>query len=111
MTALTRNLNAAVTHWPVTGSNGFGGFTFGTPVKLDGRWQDKQQLFRDSNGEESVSNAVVFVSADTAIGDYLAEGDLTATADPTTLAGTYRIRQYAKTSDLRNLDVLRKAIL
>lgn len=111
MTVTARNLKQTVTHWAVTGSNGFGGYTFGTPTKLNARWQNDAQMYRDGNGEEVVSNAIVYLSADVAVGDYLGEGDLTATADPTTLSDVYRVRRYYKTSDLRNLDVLRKAIL
>lgn len=107
----TRNMNEDVTHWSVTGTDGYGGFTFGTPIKLSGRWEEKAELFLDINNEEVISSAIVFVSADVSIGDYLGQGDLTATSDPTTLSGPHRIRQNSKISDLRNLSVLRKAFL
>ncbi len=111
MSVLSRNLNQDVTHWPNTGSDGYGGFTFGTPVKVDGRWEDKAVLFVGPNNEEEVSEAVVLLVTDINVGDYLGEGDLTATADPTTIAGPYRIRQRQKVTDLRNLEALRTAFL
>ena len=45
------------------------------------------------------------------VGDYFGQGDLTLTADPTTLARTFRSRAYHKTSDLRNLQSIRKVFL
>ncbi len=111
MTLETRHLKEDVTHWPIAGSDGYGGFTFGTPVKLNGRWEGRKELFLAPDGEEAISRAVVYVSADVIEGDYLGLGDLTATADPTDIANTYRIRNYMKQSDLRNLQSIRKAFL
>lgn len=111
MTVITRNLKHDVTHWPLTGSDGYGGFLYGTPVKVKGRWEEKAVLFVTPGNEEVVSQAIVYLATDITEGDYLGQGDLTATADPTTLQGTYRIRQRHKTTDLRNLIALRKAFL
>jgi len=111
MTRLTRNLREDVTHWPLTGTDGYGGFTYATPVKLKARWEDRAVLFVNANNEEVVSQAIVYLGVDISEGDYLGQGDLTATSDPTTLSGTYRIRQRHKTTDLRNLLALRKAFL
>lgn len=111
MTLDTRHLREDVTHWPISGSDGYGGFTFNSPVKLKGRWEEKAVLFLSANNEEQVSEAVVFVDTEVAAGDYLGRGDLTATSDPTTIADTRRIRQYQRTTDLRNLRSIRKAYL
>lgn len=111
MSMVTRNLKEDVTHWPVTGSDGYGGFTFGAPMKVKARWEEKAVLFLNAENEEEVSEAIVFLGVDIAVGDYLGQGDLTVTADPTTIAGPFRIRQRQKTTDLRNLESLRKAFL
>lgn len=111
MTVHTRNLREDVTHWPISGSDGYGGFTFATPIKLKGRWEEKAVLFLSANNEEQVSEAVVYIDADVVAGDYLGRGDLTATADPTTIDGPYRIRQRMKVTDLRNLTAIRTAFL
>ncbi len=105
------NLNQDITHWPVTGSDGYGGHTYGTPVKLSGRWEDKQELFITQEREEIMSNAILYLSIATAVGDYFGEGDLTATADPSTLSDTYRSRAGNKTTSLRSLEAIRKVIL
>ncbi len=106
--------NHDVTHWPVTGPDGYGGFLFGTPVELRGRWGDKNELFLTEDSEEVVSKAIVYLGVDVDVGDYFAQGKLKATADPTTLTSpdrAYRSRQYNKTTDLRNLTALRKVFL
>ncbi len=111
MTQVSRNLREDITHWPLTGTDGYGGFTYGAPVKLKGRWEDKTVLFLNDDNEEVVSAAIVYLENDIVSGDYLGQGDFTATADPTTIAGPRRIRQRQKTTDLRNLLAIRKAFL
>lgn len=111
MTMISRMLKEDVTRWPNTGSNGYGGFTFGTPIILKGRWEDKAELFRTLENEEEVSSAIVFLESDIVVGDYFARGDETATSDPTTLSTAFRSRNYHRTTDLRNLNALRKVFL
>lgn len=107
--SLARRLNQEITHWPVTDSDGYGGFVFGTPVCLEGRWEEKNELFVTPDLEEVASMAIAYLEDDIAVGDYLALGDLTATADPTTLDDAHRIRNYGKVTDLRAILALRKA--
>ena len=111
MTIISRNLHEDVTHWPVTGSDGYGGFTYGTAVKVKGRWEEKAELFLTNDREEKVSSVVAYLGVDVDEGDYLGLGDLTATNDPTTIADTFRIQQRHRTTDLRNLLSIRKAFL
>lgn len=111
MTIVTRHLKQDVTHWPIAGSDGYGGFTFGTPVLLKGRFEEKNELFINGENEEEVSRAVIYLNTDVSVDDYFALGDHTATADPTTLADTHRARQYGKVTDLRGLNALRKVWL
>ena len=96
-----------VTHWPITGSDGFGGFVFGAPVLLEGRWEEKSELFISEDNESVLSKAIVYLDSDVDNGDYVAQGDHTAVADPLTVV-SYRIRNYGKVTDLRNLIALRK---
>jgi len=110
-TVNTRHLRDEVTHWPVTGTDDFGDPIFGTPVKLKARWEDKQELFRTVQGEEVVSNAIVFLSIIAPVGDYLGLGDLVAQVDPTTVSDTFKIRAFNRVTDLRRVHETRKAIL
>ena len=111
MTRYKRNLNQDVTHWTVTGSDGFGGFLYGTPTLLAGRWEEKTEMFLTVNGEEAVSQAIVYLMDDIDAGDWLALGDFATapTADPSTLDEAHRIQQRNRSTDLRNLIALRKA--
>ncbi len=111
MSRFTRNYKHAITHWPNAGSDGYAGSTWDTPVLMKGRWEETAIAFKTPDGEEKVSSAVVFVPSDVAIGDYLAEGDLTATADPTTLANAWEIKQFSRNTDLRNINTIRKAFM
>ena len=111
--SLLRKLRDSITHWPLTGSDGFGGFTFGAPILLKGRWQDKNEVFITPNNEEVVSAAIVYLNTDIAEGDYLAQGDHATVpiANPATLSTAHRVRNYGRSTDLRGLVALRKAWL
>lgn len=101
-----------ITYWAIATQDGYGGYTFPAPVVVKGRWEEKQELFRDAKGDEAMSQAIVYVDTDVVLRGYLAEGDQTATADPTQLPGqAYEIKQYLKIPDLRGNEVERKAIL
>lgn len=100
-----------ITVWQPGVNDGFGGFTFPAPTLIKGRWEDKQELFRDAKGEEVLSEAIVYVDTDIVVGTYIAEGDQTATADPTTLQDAHQVRQFMKIPDLRQNDFERKAML
>ena len=106
-----RNLKQDVTRWPITGSDGFGGFTFGEPVCIKGRWEDRSELFLNLDNEEEVSNAIIYLNTDIEVGDYFALGDYTATNDPGTLDVAFRSRNKNKITDLRGLNALRKVWL
>jgi len=113
MVGFARNLNQDATHWPVTGSDGYGGFTYGAPVRHDCRWQDKNELFLTPDNEEVVSAAIVYLNTDIAVGDFLAEGDYATepVVDPGTISTAKRVRNFGKSTDLRALVALRKAWL
>ena len=106
---LDRNLLEDVTHWVVT-PDGFGGYTFGTPIALKGHWEGSNVLFRDPTGDEIVSEAIVYLSADVSPQDYLFLGTSVA-ADPTTLAAARPVKQFNKLPDLRKNNFARKAFL
>lgn len=104
-----RNLKQKATHWTAVG-DGFGGFTYGTPAIIKCRWEARNAVFRDSQGEEVTSSALVYLASDVSIGDYVYEGETTV-ADPTTLTEARRVRQFNKMTDLRAIDVQRLAYL
>lgn len=110
---VNRKLKHSATWWAAT-PDGYGGNTFVAPVLIKCRWEDNQQLLRDTGTiitKEQSSQAVVFVDRAVSIGDYLCKGDLTASADPTAVQGAYPVQNYGKVTDLRDVDVLHKAVL
>lgn len=101
-----------ITWWAVTGGDGFGGDQVAAPVLIDGRWEDREEKFVGLlDRREHVSNAIVIVDRDMALGDYLCLGDQTSQVDPSLATGAYKIQVYRKISDLRNLDYVRRVIL
>ena len=113
MSFITRHLKEDVTHWPVTGSDGFGGFLYGAPVLLKGRWEEKAALFLANDTEEQVSKAIVYLAEGVDNGDYRGFGDYTdpAIADPSSLSSAHRVKQRHRTTDLRAMSELWKVFL
>jgi len=112
----TRNLKDQITHWALTGNNGYGGFSYAAPALIAARYEARSELFRNADGEEETSNAIIYLASDVGVGDYVAQGDLSAVSDPTTpvTAGAttpLRVKQFNKHTDLRGGFVQRKAFL
>lgn len=102
--------NSDITHWAAT-PNGYGGFNYTAPTLLAGRWEGRIEKMVTLDGEEFVSKATVWVSADVTAGDFLYEGDARGIADPSTLAGAYRVQVFSKIPDIAGTNFERKAIL
>lgn len=101
-----------VTHWAAT-PNGYGGYTFALPTILDARWENVNILFKSDEGNDEISEAIAYLSADVLTEDYLMEGE-TSEADPLNLTDgkkAYRVQRFDKTPDLRVLSYERKAYL
>jgi hypothetical protein len=105
-----RGLLQDATAW-VVAPDGAGGDTFSAPVAVKCRWEDRAEKFVGPlDRDEHISMAVVYVDRNLAVGDYLFQG-VSVAANPSLVAGAYKIRRFDKTPDLRNLLVLRKAYL
>lgn len=104
----TRNLRQIATYWPPAVNDGFGGLTFSTPVRIKCRWEDTAVMFRDVNGEQATSSAVVYVDRSLEIGGHLYQG-IGETNTPTD--GSREIRQVGKTPNLSNNLVINKVWL
>jgi len=103
----TRNLKQTATYWGNPVSDGYGGRNFDAPVEIDVRWEDKQELFTDTSGQEKLSRAVVFVGEDVQVGGYLFLGSSSA-GNPLDVSGAYEIKQFSKIPDLKAENFLRK---
>ena len=105
-----RTFQETVTYWAPGTPDGYGGMSFADPVKIKARWEQRTELFRDSQGEEVRSMAVVYLGQDVEKGGYLYQG-YTKTKDPTTLGDAWEIRQFRKQTDLAGKVTERKAWL
>lgn len=110
---MTNKCPHKITWWRVTSGDGFGGDLVAAPVVVDGRWTDKSETFIGQiDRRELISSSIVYLlSQDVGPGDYLALGDLSAQANPSTVVGAYKIQRYMKTPNLRSLDYVRKCFL
>jgi hypothetical protein len=105
MTLGRRGYIDLATYWTAPTENGYGGVSFGTPVLIQTKWEDRIEEFTDFRGTDSQSKSVVFVLQDMDEGGYLALGDhvTVPVEDPTTLGNAYYIKRVDKIRDLRGL--------
>jgi hypothetical protein len=96
------------TYWAPGAYDGFGSRVLFDPILIKCRWQDTSVLFRNAQGEEVVSEAVVYADRQLAIGGYLALGD-NLTNDP--LSVGKEIRQRQRSPSLSNDEELEKVML
>jgi hypothetical protein len=104
---LKRRYKQDITVWFLTGGDdGFGKDNVGPPVSFRGRWEDKQELFRDARGEQVVSKAAIYFPQDSELPitneTWIFKG-LTTQPDPRVLIGAYQVRIVSLTPDIRNL--------
>lgn len=116
MNVLQRGMQQTeITFWKNTGSDGFGGFTYDSPIMFEGRWQEESVIFTSFSGEQRASRSVVYVDYDVEEGDFLAEGDYTDYAAPTDVPDSNktvrRVEAFSRATDLAGLQELRKAFL
>lgn len=108
------NMQQVATYWPPGIPNGRGSVDFSgvTPVILPVRWQDVAVLYRDANGEEKTSSAVVFCSQLVANNGYLFLGIDAGNINPQSSGPLYReIRQVQQSPSLDGDVILVKAML
>jgi hypothetical protein len=114
-TPYSGSMTQEATYWPPGVPDGFGGLNFAAsvPVLLLCRWQDDAVLFRDSQGREITSSAVVYPDREIAVRGFLALGDLTASGAGTSpeAAGAFEVRQVAASPSLAGDEILHKAFL
>lgn len=103
-----RNMTETVTYWPPGETDAFGTPTLGAPVSLSARWQDQADLFRDADGREVTSAAVVYVDQPVMVRGQVFRGESVAATPP---EGALEIRQVAITRSLGGSEQLTKAML
>lgn len=99
--------NQTAVYWAPGSPDAYGNFTFDEPVEVECRWEDKPELFKDSNGNEQRSSSIVYPDQVVAVGGYLYLGDLDSLsdpekADPKLVSGA---KEIGASSDVSNLKV------
>lgn len=94
-----RTLNETVTYWEPGTPDGYGGYDYADPVKLDGRWEDHYDLYLDDRGEERRAEGNVFLVDDVKVEGMLYRGDSNA-SDPTTVDGAKEVKQVKRVKSL-----------
>ncbi len=111
MSWITRNLRQTVTHWAKSGTrDSYGQSLWSAPVTLAARWEDKTETILNQEGEEVLSRSTVYLPSDVEIGDYLLLGENTG-IDPTTISGTFKVKDFRKIPQLRGDEFERVAFL
>lgn len=110
----TRRMTQTATYWKPATDDGLGNLTFPAPVLFAPptgvRWEQRQELFRDTESREVMSQAVVYVPEPLEIRGYLVEGDFLSTSDPRDVGGR-EIRQHYTVPNLRGSEQLSKVWL
>ncbi len=110
MSWLHRHLNQKATHWALTGADVSGDSNFAIPVAIDVRWEERNVVFTNAEGEEAAASAVVFTKVDIDAGDVLFLGSST-TADPASVEGARRVEGISKIPQLTGSEFERRAFL
>ncbi len=111
-TPYTESMPDVATYWAPGVPDGFGGIDFSgvVPALIACRWQDATELARDAQGQEFVSNAIVYPDREVAVRGYLARGDVASISDPRE-AGAREIRNVSLSPSLTADEVLFKVLL
>ena len=107
---LDKYFTSTATYWGPGVPDGYGGTTWPDPVIISVRWEGRNELFVDSNGEEVRSQSIVYPNQNVELGGYLYHGESTA-SDPTTVDGALKIRAVRKIPNLRSTQSLTKVWL
>lgn len=103
-------LTQVCTYWSPSTPDGFGGISYNTPTAILVRWQEATDLFNDTDGEEFISDAIVYTTTELEENGWLYEGT-SVQSNPQNQAGAYRIRRTAKTQTPNGSIIVYKYIL
>lgn len=105
-------------YWPPASVNdGYGGITYGMVQLIKCRWQDVQTVMRDAQGDEFVTDAVVYPNTEVVEGGLLALGDFSGDLDSSgdldhlTIPGAREIRKVNQSPERLTGRILFKAML
>lgn len=98
-----RNMNAI--WWPRGVDTDTGLPTYLSPIQIKCRWDDMQEKFLDLNGNDTVSNSIVYPDRETPLGGVLwlgTMGELTSQTLPFDNPGAMEIRKFNRIGDVKS---------
>jgi len=102
-------LNDAV-YWSIGAGedDGEGNITYPAPIEIKCRWQDVNEMVDDNEGNQFLSQAIIYSDRELEDNGWLFEGKLTdivgSTDNPKEVAGAYMIKKKGKSSRLKIAD-------
>jgi hypothetical protein len=99
-----------ITYWAPGTTNKFGGLSYGAPVVIKGRWENKVENIIDHNGQDAVSRAQILTESDVLPTGYLLLG-ISVETEPTEIMGAQEIRIIGTSPNLSNMQKLTTAYI
>lgn len=106
-----KNLRQTATLWHLLGLDAFGKPSFAPPIQRRCRWQQGAEIFLDTQGEQQVASAVVYInSEEVKAGDYLVLGT-TSETNPIVIRNSWPVRRIQRSPRLKGQGFFTKAML
>lgn len=88
-------------YWATPVKDGYGNYTYATPVEIKCRWEDKVSIINGENGQQETCSASVLVYQDLTMHGYLYLGTLASLsaaqkANPKLIDRSYEIAYFEK---------------
>lgn len=110
MNNYTRHMHQTISYWAFAGIDRFGKASFAAPVTLRARWQDVAVLFKDAQGQQRTSSAVIYPEYNLTLKGYVKRGT-DESFNPVGLDGAFEILQEADSPNLRGTMTLHKVFV
>jgi hypothetical protein len=103
-------MTKTATYWPPGAANLYGKIALDSPIKIKCRWQEKAELFKDAQGNQLVSSAIVYPNQVLSREGYLFLGESVSTS-PRDVSGAFEIKQIGSSPSLNGSEELNTAWL
>jgi hypothetical protein len=88
----TALLTQQCTYWAPGVNDGYGGYSFSAPTTILVRWQDSINDLVDINGNEFISNAIIYSGIEIELHGFLYRG-VSVAANPDDVQGSQKIQK------------------
>ena len=107
MSIITKMRRQLCTYWGPAANDGFGKLTYDIPISVKCRWDDTQELFIDSNGDQVLSKSIIYPDIVMENGGFVALMDWTAllTAVPSDY-DSFEVMSVGQVPNLKNTETL-----